>query len=105
MCWYTGRLNRLGVLECGLEDPSKQSAVYCPNGQQNCDRYTQMQSIFNRGTEQQGWNTAYVQEKPNSLVFNVFIFLQVSYVLWSTLIYLCSTCCMPRHACLVVQGD
>ena len=36
-----------------------------------------MQNIFNRGTEQQGWNTAHVQEKPNSLVFNVFIFLQV----------------------------
>ena len=30
MCWYTGGLDRLGVLQCGLEDPSKQSAVYCP---------------------------------------------------------------------------
>ncbi len=77
MCWYTGRLNRLGVLQCDLQDPSKQSAVYCPGGQQTCGRYTQMQNIFNRGTEQQGWNSAHVQEKPNSLVFNVFIFLQV----------------------------
>lgn len=78
MCWYTGKLDRLGALQCGLQDPSKQPQTYCQDGAQKCDRYHQMQNIFNRGTEQQGWNRAHVQERPNSLVFNVFIFLQVS---------------------------
>ena len=78
MCWYTGKLDRLGALQCGLQDPSKQPQTYCQDGAQKCDRYHQMQNIFNRGTEQQGWNRAHVQQKPNSLVFNVFIFLQVS---------------------------
>ncbi|KAK9865493.1 hypothetical protein WJX84_011923 [Apatococcus fuscideae] len=77
ICWYTGKLDRLGVLQCGLEDPSKQSQTYCQDSGQKCDRYYQMQNIFNRGTEQQGWNRAHTQEKPNSLVFNVFIFLQL----------------------------
>ncbi|KAK9867201.1 hypothetical protein WJX84_002696, partial [Apatococcus fuscideae] len=77
MCWYTGQLDRLHTLQCNLQDPSKQPQVYCQDGTQHCDRYTQMQNVFNRGTEQQGWYTNFVQEKPNSLVFNVFIFLQL----------------------------
>lgn len=81
---------------CVISEPSKHAGLFCTTdatSSSNCKRYQEFQALYDRGSTQHTRDVASAQERANSVVFNLFIFLQVG--IHQQTCNINPLCCMP----------
>ena len=66
--------------QCAISEPAKHANLFCTtdaSSSNNCQRYQEFQALYSRGSTQHNRDVSSAQERANSVVFNLFIFLQV----------------------------
>lgn len=73
-----GGVNKWGEPQCKIQRVKNMKANFCAAGQKDCERAQQFQKLDNQAHTQYVADVDHTQEDFNSIVFNAFIFLQVS---------------------------
>ena len=79
LCEFSGPQDDLGAT-CELHKAKDHSHSFCEGeGSKDCPRYQAFKKLDNQANKQLEADQKHSQERVNSLVFNTFIFLQVSF--------------------------